>query len=175
MLIVTWVGHWLGVVLPIVGALKYVRWEWIDCNEGVECTQLILLLNVGDVLHCLRQIFHVISWILSNWLTRVGHTEHLQSFGVVGLLISDLVFLAKYELLVKEVLQSLLLAALLQDVPRLLSEWLGENWVVPDILGLWHLDLIRWDLLLGVFNDIVHLKLQPLLKLKIEYDIVSKM
>jgi len=130
---------------------------------------------VRDVLHCFIQISHVFSWILSDWLARVRHTEHFQSFGVVGLLVRDLVFLTKYELLVKEVLQSLLPATLLQDVPRLLSEWLGEDWVVPDILGLWHLDLICWDLLLSVFNDIVHLKLQPFLKLKIEYDIVSKM
>ena len=47
--------------------------------------------------------------------------------------------------------------------------------MITNILCMWHFNLISWNFLLLVFDDIILLKLEPFFESYVEYDIVLEM
>ena len=47
--------------------------------------------------------------------------------------------------------------------------------MVSNVLGVGHFNLVTWDFLLFIFDDIILLKLEPFLESYVEYDIVLEM
>ena len=83
----------------VVWACENVRAEWIDGYKCVVKTLLIGLLYVSNLLNCLDKWLHLTA-ILFYRCVCIRHTEHFQTFGLIGLLVRDLVLLTEYELLI---------------------------------------------------------------------------
>jgi hypothetical protein len=170
--VVSEVDSGLCVVAQVLRATEDMRAEWVDGDESVVVSLLVSLLNVANVLHGLVEVLHL-STILLNWCSGIRHAEHLQGLGLVCLSVGHFVLLAENKLLIQEFLQGLLLSTLFENVLLLGTKLLGEDRMVSDVVCLWLINLIAWHLLLRVLNDIVHLKLEPLLESFVENNTVS--
>lgn len=84
--VITWIRHRLFMQFQFLWTSEDVCAEGVNSHESIEATKLILSFNVSNLLDCFLKVLHFTS-VLLDWDSGVLHTEHLQTFSLIGLLI----------------------------------------------------------------------------------------